>query len=343
MQLARSLPTTWVLPQLRTRHVVLGAFILAVSRLPESLFRAEFWADDGWLYTQALDMGPASIVDPYGGYLLLGQRAVIYVETLLPAYWAPLLGNLVALAVFVGAAAFAASDRMPWSRRTGTVIALGIVALPAADPIIGTLSHVQWSVALWIALVALSRPATGRWESVGLGLAGLTGIGSMIFWPLFLRQPRRLLIVGATAIVQVILYLFIADRYTAEPVDWALVPQAVMVRVFATPLIGPVASGLTAMLVGALASTPTTMMLDPALAGRYFFLAGAAFVVLIVTRWPRSLPLAGILLAGIVLSWRVESPGDMDWDERSACIGGSAACTVPVEPEPKWDVVWRGE
>ena len=352
-------------------------FVLAVLRIPEALLRAEFWADDGRLYTDALLHGPASILMPYAGYLLVGTRAVAWLETLVPPRYAPLLGNLVALTVLAAVAAFASSSRMRWDRPTGTMIGVGIVLLPASFQVMGTLSHMQWPAMLWIALVALSRePASQRGraaEALGLIAAGLTGPGAVLFLPLFLRSRLRQIIVGAVAAVQTAVILTATSRLPAAGADLAVLPQVLVLHIFTVPLAGPrlslpgiVGVGVAAavailltrstirwqlaylLLVPAIAGIivsefATASFLDPWAAPRYFWIPGAALVMLLATQRSRVVawPLIALFLIGATADFRIAVPS-AGWAENSACIGGATPCVVPVVPGAQWAVQWPG-
>lgn len=142
--------------------VFLAALAILVLRLPEALLRAEFLADDGYLYTQALERGAAVLAETYAGYLIVGQQAVVLLELLVPPTSAPLVGNLVAFASMAAVAAYVAVAPLPWPRGVGLAMAAVVVLAPAAYPLLGTLSHAQWAIALWLAVVPLAvAPATG--------------------------------------------------------------------------------------------------------------------------------------------------------------------------------------
>ena len=278
------------------------AFACAVGllafRMPEAILRAEFWAEDGLFYGQALSAGPLSLADTYAGYFIVGIRAIALFETIAPPRYAPLIGNAVALLIMAGVAAFATSRRMPWDRTTGALIAIGIVLVPIGFELVGTLVHIVWPVMLWIALVAISKEpktAFGRqMETTGLGLAGMTGIGVVLMSPLFLRGPRRRLYVaiGAAIIQLLATALTFSDRAGPVGSEWTKVPFVWLVRALVTPLLGDrVAAVLPAavlMLVGGLV---------------------VAIVVVLLLRTPRpiaalvilltvAVPLAGIVAGG---------------------------------------------
>jgi len=353
--------------------------LLLILRLPESLFRAEFYADDGVMYGAALADGIETILEPYASYLIVGQRLIVLLETLVPPAFAPLLGGVVALIVLAGAAAFASSARMPWGRRTGWLVAIGVALLPASYPIVGNLAHVIWPVMLAMVFTAISRAP--RWpvlESGGLLMAGLTGPGALLLWPLFLSGPRRrLALVGLAAAIQGAVILS-QNGVPPAGLDPAALPVIVLMRGVVTPLLGP---SITAALGPALivilgvpllvcllrlvwtsplrwqigytmAAIPAAgLLMSDASASwyvhveqfaRYFWILSAMLVVLIVMGRRRiaAWPLAAALLVGMASEARMSPWDDMQWSERSACIGGPVACEVPIAPGQGWAVSW---
>lgn len=282
-----------------SRWLLFGtAVLLLVLRMPEAVFRAEFWAEDGLFYGRALAEGVSTLGDTYAGYFILGIRAVALLETLAPPVLAPAMGNSVALIIMAAVAAFASSPRMPWDRITGVIIAIGMVLVPIGFELVGTLIHIVWPVMLWMGLVAISaEPKTplGRAiETVGLVVAGLTGIGVVFLLPLFLRGPRRrLFAVIVTAVIQLATAaLTFADRPGSVGADWPLVPFVWLQRAVVTPLLGDTISAvlpvativLVATLVVAIAVVLLLRSPGPV----------AALIVLLTV----AVPLAGIAAGG---------------------------------------------
>ena len=375
-----SRPGTRVSSALASPVVAASVVLLLLTlRLPELLFRAEFYADDGVMYGSALAEGITTVFEPYAGYLIVGQRLIVLLETLAPPAFAPLLGSIVAASVLAGAAALAASPRMPWDRRTGWLVAVGIALLPASYPIVGNLAHVIWPVMLAMAFTAISREP--RWrvlESGGLLVAGLTGPGALVLWPLFLSGPRRrLAIVGLAATVQGVVILSEAGGPVAVPDPNAL-PVIILIRGIVTPLLGPSITttlgpallillgvpllvcllrlawtsplrwqiGYTTVAIPAagllMAGAPAEWYVHVEQFARYFWIPSAMLVVLIVMGRRRiaAWPLTAALLVGMASEARISPWDDMQWSERSACIGGPVACEVPIAPAQGWAVRW---
>jgi hypothetical protein len=366
----------FALPSAAVFFIVLTVLVL---RLPEALVRAEFYADDGYMYGRALAVGSSTVVEPYAGFLVVGQRAVVLLETLLPPHLAPLLGSFVALTILAGVAAMAASPRMPWDRRRGLAIAVGIALLPASYPVVGNLAHIIWPVMLWMTFTAVSSETTRRrLETTALATAGLTGPGAIILWPLFLRGPRRrLLTVSAVGAVQLVA-IALSQRTSLMSLDATAVPYVAVMRLIVTPLLGPHISaellpvamiGIGAVLmsgVGLLllhnphrrwlayvalafpfagvlfAGVPTGWYANADLFPRYFWIPSAMLVILIATSrlsWPSAV-LALAFALGVMSEARIEAWEGTQWSVRSSCIGGPVPCEVPVAPMDDWNVHW---
>jgi len=84
--------------------------------------------------------------------------------------------------------------------------------------------------------------------------------------------------------------------------------------------------------------------------GRYFMFGTFAIVAIVIAAigaGSRRQRRAGIVLAmllsvGVIWDFRVLAPPSQGWAERSACIGGTDPCIVPVFPGGDWDIRWPG-
>lgn len=244
----------------------LGAMAILILRLPEALLHAEFFSDDGVLYSDALARGGATLFETYAGYLVIGQRAVVVLELFVPPAYAPVVGNAMALAATAAVAAYLVTASFPWSRPFSAALAAVLLLAPSNRDLIGTLSHVQWSIAAWLALVPLAKPPESKIgrasETVGLVAAGFTGPFAILFLPLYLFGPRRRLVaLGLVAIVQAFVVLN-SVRRPAEELALSLVPYVVALRVFVAPTVGPsIAAILPAWAVLSAAATMCAALL----------------------------------------------------------------------------------
>lgn len=248
----RALPRIAIVPRVGLGWIYLAtfavAFVILFLRLPEALAQAEFWADDGYLYTQALDRGAGVIGESYAGYLIIVQQATVAAQLLVPPALAPTLGNAVGLAVMAAVATYIALAPFPWPRGVSVGMAIVVLITPGNRDLIGTLSHVQWSLGLWVGILPFAREPSGHagkvLESAALVLAGLTGPFTVLFLPLYLFGPRRrLAIVGVTAAVQLVAW-GLSTRRPAEGIDLDVLPMVLALRGLVSPVLGPSIAGV---------------------------------------------------------------------------------------------------
>lgn len=350
------------------------ALAILVLRRPVALTVAEFWADDGHVFTNALDRGPATLIEPFTGPLIVVQRAVALIESWLPAYWAPVFGNAAALTLAAAVAAFLAT-RLPLdpARRLG--IAAAFVLLPGSAEVIGSMSHIQWITGAFV--VAYPFAVRQRaWELVPLAAAALTGPLALFSLPLYLGRwwkdrtaLRPLVVVGLCALVQAIVLATNTDARAHFPVEWALVPEVMVSRVTHIPgftglvvlglvlivsarLPRRIAVGLWVLVIaipmsGILNAPEPTASIYNGGATRYFWLATgllAAMVIAARSGWTRTIALA-VFLALFAREAMLPARPAAGWAQASACIGGPIACVVPVEPRGEgigdfWAVRW---
>lgn len=231
----------WALPA----ATFLIAFILLGIRAPEALLHAEFWADDGAFYSAGLLSGFASVLEPYGAFLVVGQRLVVLAETAVAPAWAPLIGNATQIALIAGLATYLACGRFEWPRRVGFTAAVLLVLAPVSYQLVGTLSHAIWPCLMFVGLVPLTTAPSSRagrlTEAAALGLSAVTGPAAAMMMPLYLRGPRyRLVIVGMATLVGLAVYVLAAgSRPAPQPIDWGILPEIATTRLVVTPVIGP--------------------------------------------------------------------------------------------------------
>jgi hypothetical protein len=195
-----------------------------VSRSPDLLLRARFFAEDGQtFYQQAHELGFArSIFLPYAGYLHLFPRLIAGLSLWLPLFYVPLFFDIVALTIQGITAVYICSPRM---RKTGplrlrVVVAFLYLGLPHIGEVWGRLTNSQWHMAVLsflILIAAAPQSRMGTWfDRVALALGALTGPFSILLLPIalvaaiFRRSSRtviNLAIVGLGALVQAITML----------------------------------------------------------------------------------------------------------------------------------------
>jgi hypothetical protein len=145
-------------------QVVIFAVSLAAifSRQPDLLLRAQFFAEDGWVwYQQAYNLHWLhSLAIPQAGYLQTLPRLVAGLTLLFPMQYAPLIMNLA------GAVIQALPVTALLSRRCETwgplpvrmLMAALYLAIPNAPEVHVVLTNAMWHLALLQGLLALSIP-----------------------------------------------------------------------------------------------------------------------------------------------------------------------------------------
>lgn len=174
---------------------------LLVSRRPDAVFHAQFWAEDGTVFfADAYNVGWwSSLVTPYGGYFHALPRLAASLSLLVPLSRAPLVMNLIAI-LFQ-----ALPVNLLLSRRSSAWGSLGFraslafmyIALPDSRDLAGIITNSQTPLALSAFLIIVSSPARGMKDWIFdifiLLLAGLSGPYCLFLFPiaLFLAWRER--------------------------------------------------------------------------------------------------------------------------------------------------------
>jgi hypothetical protein len=199
--------------------VFLLAAIAVVSRRPDIVLHPQFYAEDGvvW-YAQAYNLGWLHALSlPEGGYLNTLPRLAAALALLIPFHAAPLVMNLLGLAIQVLPVNILLSPRCAayGSFPTRLLAAAIYLAIPNSNEVFVTITNAQFHLALVACLLAFARaPATwlGRIFDVAVFIvSGLTGPFCLILFPLvvafwWLRRGRWLItvisVLATTSIIQ---------------------------------------------------------------------------------------------------------------------------------------------
>ncbi len=225
-------PINWRFPDTVTWRfhsaVILIAFVVLLSREPERLLNAQFWAEDGTVfYSDAYNLGIfQSLFLPYAGYLCVTQRLAASLVQPFPLGWAPLLLNLIALIIQVLPVTLLVSPRFaPLIPNLSHRLFLAFIylGLPNTSEIHGNISNSQWYLALLAGMVILAPPSKSncwRWFDGGVVvLSALTGPFAillipvaLIYWQLRHNRWLAKLVLGLAsgALIQGIAILFTA-------------------------------------------------------------------------------------------------------------------------------------
>jgi hypothetical protein len=211
--------------------IFLAAFLLVLSRRPDAVVNAQFFAEDGkFWYADAYHFGLRCLLMPESGYLHTLSRSIALLSVLFPLSLAPLVMNLCAILVQVLPVNLFLSSRfgtIPYAVRLfGSLVYL---ALPNSSEIDANITTIQWHLALLALLFLVSEVQPGRaWRWLGnaallfvsvdgpLGIL-LVPVAAVMHWR---RRPRQslaslaLLIPGA--LLQLCIILLSHSRRAAE-------------------------------------------------------------------------------------------------------------------------------
>jgi hypothetical protein len=193
--------------------VFLFAMAIVISRRPDVVRHAQFYAEDGavW-FADAYNLGWVhSLRLPAGGYLNTLQRLVAAVALLFPLRYAPLVLNVFGIAIQAAPAWFLLTRRCAnW----GSLPARGLqaalyLALPNSHEVHVVITNAQFHFALMAFLVAISEPPVNwGWKVFDvfvLLINGLSGPFGIILLPLIVlywwirRQGWLLVAAGVVA------------------------------------------------------------------------------------------------------------------------------------------------
>lgn len=194
--------------------VFFAAAAVIVSRRPDALFNPQFFAEDGTFWYPAAYMSGwlSPLFHSKNGYFQTLPRLVADLAVLVPFRFAPLLMNVIGIALQVLPVNILLSSRCRNWAPVGVRAFMGIIylALPNTMELDAAIEEGQWHLALLASIVVLAcRPLTLAWRIFDItvillcGLSGPFGIlllpVALIFW--WLRRERwRLMAVAILAL-----------------------------------------------------------------------------------------------------------------------------------------------
>jgi hypothetical protein len=300
------------------------AFAGYLLRRPGTLTHAEFAYEDGKIFYLGSWFGDPldQLFRPYASYLHLIPRFVGVLERQVQPAWAPFVSNLSALIIAALVVRFIASERLAEAipnRRIRLACALFFIVMPGMDMILGSITFVQFYLAIFLIAGALASPARSKLGAILFGIAlmvaSLTGPFSVLFLPLYLGRVaiRRdtdsvltAVAVGAGAAIQAVLLLVAGGRSGVAPtVMPADVAQVLGVHL-ATGFVG------------------TRFMLDIVASRPSFAIAAIGISVLatLLLLALRSLPKSWLIVGGYVLAITIGS----------SLINGSDSTEMLLDP-----------
>jgi hypothetical protein len=298
---------------------MLLAGLLIVSRRPDAVMHARFWAEDGrTFYADVYNRGLlATLAVPQSGYFQELPTLAAGIAQLAPLALAPLITNSIAIVVRVLPVGLLLSPRAE-TISPGIVVrallATLYIALPGTFESDANVDNALWYLAVAAVLVLMLRPprrrSTRALDVTILALCSVTGVFSIALAPLaFLHRRRRgagavsrltlgILTVGAAIqlLALLVLQYHLPHGFGARPrVSVPLHPsvtgllQILGIRVIAEPLLGNavVLSATAATLLGILGAVGALTALRRGTAELKLMVAfgGALFVMAVAHPW----------------------------------------------------------
>ena len=310
--------------------VFVAACAIIISRRPDALFHAQFWAEDGIVFfSQAYNSGWwHPFFRTHVGYFHTVPRLAAALALLVPLAYAPLVCNLVALviqAIPVGLL-LSARSREWGSLTTRAAMAAVYLALPNCPEICAIVTDAQWPLALAAFFVLVATPPSSKPQlafdlSIVL-LCGLTGPFSILLFPIALylawKRPLRSqrLYAGVIALCCLIQAYSLFFKNTAERSSEGLGATPML---FIRMLSGDIYLGA---LIG-----PSTLAMKPGSGFALFLIllavCGTALIVLVLRKGPRQMTLMAIF-AVLVLFASIMSPSSPEKSGRWELIARAA-------------------
>lgn len=249
---------------------MLIAAIFVVSRRPDAIMNAQFWAEDGKLfYADVYNRGLlATLAVPQAGYFQELPTLVVGIAQLVPLALAPLVTNSIAIVIRVlpvGLLLSRRAETIAPDIRVRALLAALYIALPGSPESNANIDNALWYLAVAAVIVLMLRPPVRRSTRVLdmaiVAMCSLTGVFSIALAPLaFLYRRWRgsgavsrpmLTILSAGAVLQ-LLALFVLQYHlpsgfgahprvsTSSDASISGFFQVFGTRVVAEPLLGDV-------------------------------------------------------------------------------------------------------
>lgn len=324
-------------PYLTMLGVLVVVALLALCRRPETLFQAQFWAEDGkYWYAQAYNNGLSTLFEPYAGYFVIVYRLVAYMALALPLHLAPHFFNIVALGFQLLPVILLCSGRLNFikSRVLGVALSLLYISVPNSAEVFTNLTNIQWHLGIAAFLVLLAQPSKHiLWRIfdygvlIATGFSGplvviLTPLAAWIWWQHKTAYHRNRVI--ALAILAAIQILSIFVLSGEDRVGAATHPDVVY---FAQMIVGQIMTG------GILGQPNVNLVYESPLLLFWLCVAGFTVVGYTLVRGPMWLKLAnvysGLLIVAMLASLK-PVPGFDPWQGLTNPGGGQRYWYIPI-------------
>jgi len=240
--------------------VFLFCMALVVSRRPDVLFHAQFWAEDGKMwYADAYNLDVIQpFLHPAAGYFDTFPRLAALAGLLLPLGIVPLMFSSIAVVFQVLPAQFLMSSRCcEWgSTNARALFAFLYLGLPNSQEMHANITNTQWRLALLVLMILFARPGrTTLWDLFDLVILSVSALsGPFIIFAapiaaiLYRTDPRSrwrlslFLISGIGALIQAAAVLVSSgEERVVQAVRGAtpeLLVQILAKQVFLAALVG---------------------------------------------------------------------------------------------------------
>jgi hypothetical protein len=156
-------------------------FLILCSRRPDAVLNPQFYAEDGAIfYRDAYSLGFHSLLLTHGGYFHAVPRLAALLAQLFPLLWAPLVLNLIAIAIQILPVNVFLSSRFSNINFLARLLASFVyLALPNSFEIHATITNAQSHLVLLACLILLAAPGKTRaWKIFDGMVLVLTSLSS---------------------------------------------------------------------------------------------------------------------------------------------------------------------
>ncbi len=238
--------------------IAAASFLLLLSRKPDAVLNAQFWAEDGVIwYRQAYELGWQCLLLPQNGYFQTVSKLIALLSLPVALAQAPLLFNLAALSFRILPVVLLNSSRgCELVPHTGMRLLASFLYLahPYSFEVFANVTNIHWHLALSALLVLCMGSWAGAWRKTFdialVLLCGVSGPFALFLGPIALWRWHRernlrsfvlLAILAATALTQLYAIAMTGDTTrTAAPLgaSWTGLLRIVGGQIAAAGLLG---------------------------------------------------------------------------------------------------------
>lgn len=172
--------------------------VVLIARQPAVVFRAEFWAADGFnFFPESLELGVKSLTSLQGGHYSILPRAIAYLATYLPVVAIPYAYAIATLAAVALGLAWLTRDGFSWlipQRNLRAALAIMLATVPGSPEALLNLANLHIVITLFALILLLENVGEklSRGNVLFLIILLLSAAESAILLPiLLLRLPDR--------------------------------------------------------------------------------------------------------------------------------------------------------